>query len=80
MFVYGATGAGKTFTMLGTEEMPGIIYLTMKSLFQKIEEVQDKRFDIGISYLEVRVAVISVQYCQERGISKDSILVYVGLQ
>lgn len=30
VFVYGATGAGKTFTMLGNEEFPG------KQLFMQI--------------------------------------------
>jgi kinesin family protein 18/19 len=55
--VYGATGAGKTFTMLGSDEMPGIISLTMRSLFEKIEEIDDKHFDIGISYLEVGLLV-----------------------
>lgn len=54
MFVYGATGAGKTYTMLGNDGAPGIIYLTMRSLYEKIAELQDeKHFDIGISYLEV---------------------------
>lgn len=52
--MYGATGAGKTHTMLGNSTNPGIIYLTMRSLYSKIEEMQDKHFDIGISYLEVR--------------------------
>lgn len=53
-FVYGATGAGKTFTMLGNEENPGITFLTMKELFNQIETFSEERqFDIGISYLEV---------------------------
>lgn len=53
-FVYGATGAGKTYTMLGSEENPGISYLTMKELFEQIETHSEQRkFDIGISYLEV---------------------------
>lgn len=53
-FVYGATGAGKTFTMLGNEENPGVTYLTMKELFDQIEEhSSERKFDIGISYLEV---------------------------
>jgi hypothetical protein len=29
VFAYGATGAGKTFTMLGTPEKPGIMVLTL---------------------------------------------------
>jgi kinesin family member 18/19 len=54
VFVYGATGAGKTFTMLGNEETPGITFLTMRELFASIEKHSDERkFDIGISYLEI---------------------------
>lgn len=53
-FVYGATGAGKTHTMLGSEENPGITYLTMKELFEQIDmHSEERKFDIGISYLEV---------------------------
>ena len=33
IFTYGATGAGKTYTMFGNEKNPGIIYLTLKELF-----------------------------------------------
>lgn len=54
VFVYGATGAGKTFTMLGSENCPGITFLTMRDLFEKIQSQQDTRkFDVGVSYLEV---------------------------
>lgn len=54
VFVYGATGAGKTFTMLGSNVTPGITFLTMRALFERIEELEDDRkFEIGISYLEV---------------------------
>uniref|UniRef100_A0A182QTQ7 Kinesin motor domain-containing protein n=1 Tax=Anopheles farauti TaxID=69004 RepID=A0A182QTQ7_9DIPT len=54
VFVYGATGAGKTHTMLGSENCPGITYLTMKELFNQIDALSEMRkFDIGISYLEV---------------------------
>ncbi|KFB51558.1 AGAP006803-PA-like protein [Anopheles sinensis] len=54
VFVYGATGAGKTHTMLGNENCPGITFLTMKELFREIDALSDvRKFDIGISYLEV---------------------------
>ncbi|XP_050091106.1 kinesin-like protein KIF18A [Anopheles aquasalis] len=54
VFVYGATGAGKTHTMLGNEQCPGITFLTMQELFAQIDALSDTRkFDIGISYLEV---------------------------
>ncbi|KAJ3042484.1 Kinesin-like protein kif19 [Rhizophlyctis rosea] len=38
VFAYGATGAGKTYTMLGTESNPGIMALTLVDLFTKVEE------------------------------------------
>ena len=37
VFAYGSTGAGKTYTMLGTEDEPGIMMLSIKELFTSIE-------------------------------------------
>lgn len=55
VFAYGATGAGKTFTMIGNKEHPGITYLTMEHLFYIINSFENERdFDIGVSYIEVR--------------------------
>lgn len=34
VFAYGATGAGKTHTMLGYAEKPGIMFQTMRELFR----------------------------------------------
>lgn len=54
VFAYGATGAGKTFTMIGSKENPGITYLTMEHLFYTINSFEKERdFDIGVSYIEV---------------------------
>lgn len=54
VFVYGATGAGKTHTMLGNTHNPGITFLTMAELFQRKEELmQERDFELGITYLEV---------------------------
>jgi len=33
IFAYGATGAGKTYTMMGTNSKPGIMFLAMNELF-----------------------------------------------
>ncbi|KAI9101896.1 P-loop containing nucleoside triphosphate hydrolase protein [Phlyctochytrium arcticum] len=38
VFAYGATGAGKTYTMLGTESDPGIMALTLEELFRHVEK------------------------------------------
>lgn len=59
MFVYGATGAGKTHTMLGNKENPGITFLTMTELYRQIEELKTtKDVEIGITYLEVRQSLL----------------------
>ena len=34
VFAYGTTGAGKTFTMLGNNENPGIMFQTMQEIFR----------------------------------------------
>ncbi|KAM4652183.1 kinesin-like protein KIF18B [Discoglossus pictus] len=54
VFAYGATGAGKTHTMLGTEADPGVMYLTMVELYRRIEAIKEvKQCEVLISYLEV---------------------------
>ncbi|ORY06368.1 P-loop containing nucleoside triphosphate hydrolase protein [Clohesyomyces aquaticus] len=54
VFAYGATGCGKTHTITGTASQPGIIFLTMQELFEKIQEVQDQRVtEVTLSYLEI---------------------------
>ncbi|XP_025135734.2 kinesin-like protein KIF18B isoform X2 [Bubalus bubalis] len=54
VFAYGATGAGKTHTMLGREGDPGIMYLTTMELYRRLEACrEEKRFEVLISYLEV---------------------------
>ncbi|XP_075047832.1 kinesin-like protein KIF18B [Mixophyes fleayi] len=54
VFAYGATGAGKTHTMLGAEADPGVMYLTMVELYQAIEAIkEEKSCEVLISYLEV---------------------------
>ncbi|KAK3096340.1 tubulin-dependent ATPase kip3, partial [Teratosphaeriaceae sp. CCFEE 6253] len=40
VFAYGATGCGKTHTITGTAQQPGIIFLTMQELFEKVTELQ----------------------------------------
>ncbi|KAK0962699.1 tubulin-dependent ATPase kip3 [Friedmanniomyces endolithicus] len=54
VFAYGATGCGKTHTITGTAQQPGIIFLTMQELFEKVDELQtDKESEITLSYLEI---------------------------
>jgi kinesin family protein 18/19 len=54
VFAYGATGCGKTHTITGTAQQPGIIFLTMQELFERIEERKEERVtEISLSYLEI---------------------------
>ncbi|KAM0262778.1 hypothetical protein ACHAQJ_001572 [Trichoderma viride] len=54
VFAYGATGCGKTHTITGTAQHPGIIFLTMQELFEKIDErSQEKQTELTLSYLEI---------------------------
>lgn len=54
VFAYGATGCGKTHTITGTAQQPGIIFLTMQELFERIDErAGEKSTEVSLSYLEI---------------------------
>ena len=54
VFAYGATGCGKTHTITGTPQQPGIIFLTMQELFERVGELSgEKVTEISLSYLEI---------------------------
>ncbi|XP_066595958.1 kinesin-like protein KIF18A isoform X2 [Prorops nasuta] len=54
VFAYGATGAGKTHTMLGSFNDPGITYRTVAELYSQIEsQSEHKDFNLGVTYLEI---------------------------
>eukprot|EP01083_Nonionella_stella_P187376 688351_1 len=55
VFAYGATGAGKTCTMIGNKSIgPGVMVLTMTDIFNRMKERENAyQFRITISYLEV---------------------------
>ena len=54
VFAYGATGCGKTHTITGTAQQPGIIFLTMQELFERIDERSaEKSTEVSLSYLEI---------------------------
>lgn len=52
-FAYGQTSSGKTFTMNGTENDPGIIQRAVNEIFQKIEMMTNREFLIRVSYMEI---------------------------
>ncbi|XP_065098784.1 kinesin-like protein KIF22 [Paramisgurnus dabryanus] len=57
VFAYGPTGAGKTHTMLGSQEQPGIIPRAVREVFHLVEAQEKGRdaweYSVGMSYLEI---------------------------
>ena len=54
VFAYGQTGAGKTYTMLGDEKNPGIMFNTMKEIFKEMKKhARDREYTIRVSFLEI---------------------------
>ena len=53
VFAYGATGSGKTYTMVGDKSNHGIMIRALNDLFNALSEVKDKKYNVNISYIEV---------------------------
>ena len=60
VFAYGATGTGKTYTMVGEGEKWGIMVRAISDLFKMINQDKDKekKFVIKISYVEIYNEII----------------------
>lgn len=53
VFAYGQTSSGKTYTMMGNTDNPGIIPLAIDEIFSGIDSVTDRDFLVRCSYLEI---------------------------
>ncbi|KAK8951048.1 Kinesin-like protein NACK2 [Platanthera zijinensis] len=53
VFAYGQTSSGKTYTMRGSANEPGIIPLSVHELFCSIQEKMDREFLLRMSYMEI---------------------------
>ena len=53
VFAYGMTGTGKTFSMQGTRDSPGVIPLAITDIFSYIRETPSREFLLRVSYLEI---------------------------
>ncbi|KAG0124383.1 P-loop containing nucleoside triphosphate hydrolase protein [Tuber indicum] len=55
IFAYGQTGAGKSYSMMGTPEHPGLIPRTCRDLFERIESNNSPsvNYSVRVSYFEV---------------------------
>jgi len=49
IFVYGQTSTGKTFTMRGNDNSPGLIPFSVREIFNNIINEKDTKNDIKVS-------------------------------
>ncbi|XP_038887849.1 kinesin-like protein KIN-7D, mitochondrial [Benincasa hispida] len=59
VFAYGVTSSGKTHTMHGDQNSPGIIPLAIKDVFSIIQDTPGREFLLRVSYLEIYNEVIN---------------------
>ena len=56
-------GAGKTFTMLGTDKEPGIMARALNDLFFEMDKTkEDMKYKVSMSYLEVSGLLLNSHY------------------
>ncbi|KAF9525897.1 P-loop containing nucleoside triphosphate hydrolase protein [Crepidotus variabilis] len=53
IFAYGQTASGKTFTLSGNDEEPGIIPRSMREVFGFIKRTPEREYLLRCSYLEI---------------------------
>ena len=55
LMAYGQTGAGKSYTMMGTSKQPGLIPQIALNIFQKFEENKSEsiKTEVEVSYMEI---------------------------
>ena len=53
IMAYGATGSGKTYTMVGKGDKIGLMIRSIRDLFNFVNSQQNKVYNIKISYIEV---------------------------
>lgn len=51
VFAYGQTSSGKTYTMMGTSEEPGVIPLAIEHMFDAIANTPGREFLLRLIYL-----------------------------
>jgi len=63
IYLLFSLGTGKTHTMLGTDDDPGIMVRALNDLFLEMERTQDKLiYKVTMSYLEVSCSIIQSSF------------------
>ncbi|XP_063166802.1 centromere-associated protein E [Candoia aspera] len=63
IFAYGQTASGKTYTMLGTQDSPGILPMAINDVFNTICRIPNREFLLRISYMEIHNETIQDLLC-----------------
>ena len=74
VFAYGATGSGKTHTMVGEADDPGLMILSLRDVFRGIERERrenDSAFEVTCSYAEVYNELIFDLLADSRNASRS---------
>uniref|UniRef100_A0A060TD55 Kinesin-like protein n=1 Tax=Blastobotrys adeninivorans TaxID=409370 RepID=A0A060TD55_BLAAD len=53
VFAYGMTGSGKTYSMQGVDNDPGVIPLAVNAIYSHIDSQPTRTFDVRVAYLEI---------------------------
>lgn len=53
VFAYGQTSSGKTHTIRGTEQCPGVLPLAILDMFEQVKRNADRKFLIRVCYIEI---------------------------
>ena len=54
VFAYGATGSGKTYTMMGSDDAPGLILQTSDQIFARAADAsEDAAVSVTMQYVEI---------------------------
>ena len=54
VFAYGATGSGKTYTMMGSDQNPGVVLLTVDEIFSRARAAsEDFAVAVTMQYVEI---------------------------
>ena len=53
IIAYGSTGSGKTYTMTGNEQSPGVIFYGIADIFDEIKRNQQRKYTVSLSFFEI---------------------------
>lgn len=71
IFAYGQTASGKTWTMMGSPESPGLIPRAIQQIFAHIAATTDRIFLLRVSYMEIYNEAVNDLLAAEGSVACD---------